>query len=66
MPLLCSTASSGSRMPSCRRSPGTAKGHGSMDHEFDSYFSMLSFGSVRFVNDPAAGISQTPLPAAQL
>ena len=36
------------------------------DHLLDSYFSVLSFGASRFVNDPIAGIVRTPLPAAQL
>ena len=47
-------------------SPSTANGNASMHHEFDSYFSMLSFGSAQFANAPAAGISRTPLPAAKL
>ena len=36
------------------------------DHLLDSYFSVLSFGDLRFDNDPVAGIVRTPLPAAQL
>ena len=36
------------------------------DHLLDSYFSVLSFGASRFVNDPIASIVRTPLPTAQL
>ena len=47
-------------------SPDYAKVTTGRDHEIDSYFNVLSFGSARFVNDPVAGIMRTPLPAAQL
>lgn len=47
-------------------SPDYAKLTTGRDHEIDSYFNVLSFGSARFVNDPVAGIMRTPLPAAQL